>query len=635
MCVLNEEDPVSEPWFFNVLPCRPHPYPGECLSGYLLRLAQANGALSLWNLIQDLFPTWPYPQRVVMLRWEYPVDDWGRIPLRTQQSPADLKALTVQPWVEKFRPLLTPKWPAFLSPGHFLHGVVKPQLRVCPLCLQAQPYMRLLWRLMPVSACLDHDCLLQTHCHQCGKPLTVIGPSHRHLLCVHCGQDLRRLPVVMASPEDLLVQQHRQAALHFLLDPSVTLAKTLDPQDPEAARHLPQAIGRKFRYLRIQAGLSIFEIAQQIDVLEEVVCALEQGRKAPFPVYLSYLDALSVSWPAFAALDVPPETSLPSRQYRLLHLRLCPNPECPNHQPPPTTRVRISTDMPERRIVRLHCSVCGKNFTRSYDGELRTSPCYSQPSPNPHLLKKPNEQVDRLVELGLQGVSNIRIAAQLGWCETTVHKYWLALGLEDQVHQAQAHRKKQEQQQRHAVFRARLETALTMLLEQDRQITLDQVNRALGYTGNCVDRFPDLAEYLQTTIQSHNARVQQHQYDTLLSQLMQAIDELKQQGLPLTVQGIIRQSNLSYDQIRWHHPALLTILRTIVHEHKAETKRLHSQHLSTRIDQAASRLAAQSKPLTRRAILKEAGLSDSTARSDPTIQNLLQQWVGKPTGGQG
>ena len=626
---------MSEPWFFNVLPCHPRPYPDECLSGYLLRLAQANNASSLWSLIQDLFPTWPYPQRVAMLRWEYPIDDWGRLPLRTQLSPADLKALTVQSWVEKFRPLLTPKWPASLSPGHFLHGVVNPRLQVCPLCLQSEPYVRLLWRLMPVTACLEHNCLLQTHCSQCGEPLTVIGPFQHHLLCAHCGQDLRHLPVSIASPEDLLTQQHRQAALRFLLDPSVTLIKPLDAQVPKTPRYLPQAVGRKFRYLRIQADRSISEIAQQIDVLEEVVCALERGRRTPFPIYLAYLDALSVSWPDFAALDVSPETELPSRPYRLLHLRICPNPECSNHQPPPSTRVRISTDIPQRRVVRLHCSVCGKHFTRSYDGELRTRPCYAPPSPDPRRLQKPDDQINRLVELGLQGVSNIQIAAQLGWCETTVHRYWIALDLEEQVHQAQEHRKQQEQQQRHAAFHARLEAVLMNLLEQGREITLHQINRAMGYAGNCVDRFPDWAEYLQMTTQSHNAQVRQRQYDTFLTQLMQATEELKRQGLSLTVQGIVRQANLSYDKIRWHHPELLSILRRIVREHTIEMKRLRLQRLSARIDQAASRLAAQNKPLSRRAILTEAGLSDSTARSDPAIHDLLHQWVGKLTGKQG
>ena len=33
---------MSEPWFFEVLPYRPSPYSDECLSGYLLRLAEVN-----------------------------------------------------------------------------------------------------------------------------------------------------------------------------------------------------------------------------------------------------------------------------------------------------------------------------------------------------------------------------------------------------------------------------------------------------------------------------------------------------------------------------------------------------------------------------------------------------------------
>ncbi len=49
---------MAEPWFFDVLPYRPAPYPGECLSGYLLRLAEVNGFI-FWDLAADLFPVCP------------------------------------------------------------------------------------------------------------------------------------------------------------------------------------------------------------------------------------------------------------------------------------------------------------------------------------------------------------------------------------------------------------------------------------------------------------------------------------------------------------------------------------------------------------------------------------------------
>ena len=190
---------MAEPWFFDVLPYRPSPYPGECLSGYLLRLAEANGFLSFWDLATDLFPAFQTYRPMGLLRWEYPVDDWGRIPLRTQLSAPSCGRLTVLPWVEKFRPAPVVTRPARLSPGHFLRGMVNPYLQVCPLCLQEQAYLRLIWRLAPVQVCTHHGCLLQAQCHRCGTALTVLGPTHRHLRCAVCDADLRTLPVEPAA----------------------------------------------------------------------------------------------------------------------------------------------------------------------------------------------------------------------------------------------------------------------------------------------------------------------------------------------------------------------------------------------------------------------------------------------------
>lgn len=55
---------MSKDWFFESLPLRPGPYAGECLSGYLLRLADLNGYAILWDLVGDLFPTWDAPNRL-------------------------------------------------------------------------------------------------------------------------------------------------------------------------------------------------------------------------------------------------------------------------------------------------------------------------------------------------------------------------------------------------------------------------------------------------------------------------------------------------------------------------------------------------------------------------------------------
>ena len=88
MRCLQTEARLAEPWYYDVLPCRPPPYAGECLTGYLLRLAEANHLASFPDLVFDLFPLWSETLQLGLLRWEYPVDDWGRLPLRTQLPPS-------------------------------------------------------------------------------------------------------------------------------------------------------------------------------------------------------------------------------------------------------------------------------------------------------------------------------------------------------------------------------------------------------------------------------------------------------------------------------------------------------------------------------------------------------------------
>ena len=121
---------MAEAWFFDVLPCRPQPYEDECLSGYLLRLADANGVRHFGDWVADLFPTWPSQQRIVLLDWEYPIDGWGRISLRTQLAPSALQRLTVVPWLQKFRSVAVISQEKNLSPGHFVHDIVLRPLQV-------------------------------------------------------------------------------------------------------------------------------------------------------------------------------------------------------------------------------------------------------------------------------------------------------------------------------------------------------------------------------------------------------------------------------------------------------------------------------------------------------------------------
>jgi hypothetical protein len=184
---------MTEPWYFEVLPYRPAPYADECLSGYLARLAVANGIEDLWQLASDLFPLWRVTRQLSLVRWEYPLDAWGLLPLRTQLSPATLNQLTVLAWVQKVREAPTFTHPFRAGPGQLLTGIVQMQDRICPCCFAETPYLRLSWRLSAVEVCLMHGCWLQKACPGCGAPLEVFGRRGLSVCCPHCGADWRRL----------------------------------------------------------------------------------------------------------------------------------------------------------------------------------------------------------------------------------------------------------------------------------------------------------------------------------------------------------------------------------------------------------------------------------------------------------
>ncbi|MEC4591904.1 TniQ family protein [Nitrospirillum amazonense] len=83
--------------------------------------------------------------------------------------------------------------------------------QACPLCLagDAQPYLRLRWRLLFVSVCPVHGCLLIDRCPRCNEPMAILRQQQRGgVSCWSCGFDLRQAETVQ-PPVDYLPYQNR------------------------------------------------------------------------------------------------------------------------------------------------------------------------------------------------------------------------------------------------------------------------------------------------------------------------------------------------------------------------------------------------------------------------------------------
>ena len=614
---------MPEDWFLELLPLRPGPYPGECLSGYLLRLAELNGYTILWDMVGDLFPMWKAPQQIGMLKWEYPLENWGRIPLRTGLSCAELTRLTVASWVEKFRTPIDITRSNYMSPGHALHGILNPNSRICSLCLQSQPYLRLIWRLLPVTVCLEHGCFLEEKCSGCGAVLIPVGQDHRHLRCPACGTDLRSLPAVMAPQDMLNSQRRRQGEFQFLLDPETILAKA----DEDSAYDPAHALGLKFRYIRHLAKASTKAMAKKANLSTTALESIEQGDRTALPHYLTYLESIHMSWKEFAMLEIPGEFLRELQSPRHLSLRVCPDPKCPGSEMPSGSRVFMLLDTPEQHFARFRCKMCGKRFTRSYDGSLRTKPRHpSLHTGDKHILMKSQTEIASLIEMGLRGECNRKIARNMGWGEKTVRIYWIVLGLEAQVHQAQAKRRADRKLEQHGRLGAQIQAILEPLLQEKRCLTVQEVYQAMGSNCFYLQGHPDQKQYLRQVILQHNICFKQQRDDAVSAQIARSIASLASIDRVVSVDEITGQAGLSYTQFRKNYPALHLEVHRAIREHRIRIKELHLKSQIRQVDEAASRLVEKGVRLNYQAILREAGLSRYAYHSTP-IRDALARWI--------
>lgn len=624
---------MPEPDLFAVLPLHPRPDPGECLSGYVVRLAEANGGMRVGDLVRDLFPGWTLPHQAALLRWEYPIDDGGRLPVRAHLGDADLRGLTIAPWVAKFRAPPVIARPGALSPGSLLRGVVRPTLQVCPLCVRERRYVRLLWRLTPVRACLVHGCLLQEHCPQCAAPFAAIGPAQRLLRCPRCGADAAAAPVVAAPAADLAIQQRVQDDLRFLLDPTVRLGAVPRPAPAPEPGSPAGLIGVKFRYLRTQAGRSQAEIAGHVGIRTAAITSLERGAEPiALPVYLAYLDCLGLSWPEFAALVLPPAFVQQLHELPYRALRRCPTPGCPNHRlthrPPPGAAVTVMADLPDRQIVRFRCAACHRTFSRRHDGRLVTKPRRPPPQPRESpLVRKSAAEIARLTELGRQGLPNRQIARQLGWGQTTVRLCWIALNREAEVHAAQARREAQAVEARRADRRAQVAAVLAALAESEKEVTISQVSRALGRDAGYVHTDPPLARYARELVQAHNARARERKRLTLAARLTRVLAEAPDGPEPLTIGRIARQLGISTSCLQEAYPELHARAREAVRADRTGQQEARRQRELAQIAAAAARLGAEGRRLTYESLRKAAGLKRYHRVRNAAIHAALSAWL--------
>src|SRR5262245_20423143 len=116
------------PYYFDTLPIHPPPERLESLTGYLTRLAEANGILSIDGLSATCFPE--RDRRIARSIADYPPLSFTTLAHVTACSESLLRSTTFYHLGSKFGRSTHPQ-----ALSRFLSGSVAQYLRFCPACL--------------------------------------------------------------------------------------------------------------------------------------------------------------------------------------------------------------------------------------------------------------------------------------------------------------------------------------------------------------------------------------------------------------------------------------------------------------------------------------------------------------------
>jgi hypothetical protein len=292
-------------YYFEVFPVHPQPAPFESLTGYLIRLAEANGLQSVQGLSVACFPIGK-EQGNPHIPADYQMAFWDALPQIAVCSEETLRRTTFYHLAEKFSCSTRPQ-----DTGVFLKNSLAYHFRYCPACLAQHGYHFLPWRFLLLSGCDEHHCRLLDCCGHCGRSMPLFMKAPLKVgICSHCRGDLRRCQAEPLPEADWTQVARQHQDLEFLLSPTARA-------EPEALKHL----GRRLVYWRLKQGIDSSTMAQQLGIPRPSLTCIEHGRKpgggANFHRYGLYTAYFGLSWQQVFAMPLPPDTHTQNRQAKM------------------------------------------------------------------------------------------------------------------------------------------------------------------------------------------------------------------------------------------------------------------------------------------------------------------------------
>lgn len=207
------------------------PLPGESLSGYLMRMATANGVdvkkltnelkiKSLPKTVRDrtyLFDI--YPQLLV---------DIGKLSEWMGQPNYILEKTTFSPVVKKLfsgEDIVMPKGTVRTN---ISTSIVKDRRRFCSQCLKEGRGYQLLWQVAEIEICDRHLTKLTSDCANCTTDQSYISENLSYYQCETGNHDLKNQSQESVAEAEVIDQLKKYDDWRFLLDPTSTFIPNIE-----------------------------------------------------------------------------------------------------------------------------------------------------------------------------------------------------------------------------------------------------------------------------------------------------------------------------------------------------------------------------------------------------------------------
>lgn len=194
---------------------RPKPLPGESFWSYVLRLAHQNG-ISVLTVLNPI-KTWEqkYVQRADFGLLDVSpgsIVDMDKFSSATRQTVQALLHTTLHPLLTRFGVSEEVQRTRFMS------GMILDSYRFCPMCLKERLYIRLLWKMGPVTSCVEHNVYLVDTCPGCNEQIK-FRDIELLSVCPHCGFLFAQSKAREINNDEREQQRWINDALRSLLEP--------------------------------------------------------------------------------------------------------------------------------------------------------------------------------------------------------------------------------------------------------------------------------------------------------------------------------------------------------------------------------------------------------------------------------